>query len=163
MQLQKSITTASEELVFVASIEEVKIPEAMLLVICNEQGEIMDSNSTFHQIFIKNHDRKDTKSITNIQELLPNFYENSSLHEGNYQSFKEAFSTTNFGILEFKFEISKISFQKNPDAGYIIKGYRTLQEKPLFYPQLSLTSSLCQLANDEQLQGMQLKYCRNKN
>ena len=35
LQLQKSITTASEELVFVANIELSKVNEAMLLVICD--------------------------------------------------------------------------------------------------------------------------------
>ena len=70
-----------------ASIEIAKANEACVLIICDEQGHIMDSNSTYNHLFIRSSDPKNpSKPISNIQEPLPNFFEN--LHEENLDGFK---------------------------------------------------------------------------
>lgn len=158
LQLQKSITTVSEELVFMASIELAKTSEAMVLMICDEQGHIMDTNSTFSQIFTKGDTRKEGKTIANIQELLPNFFENLYEEEGGCKAVKEFFDTSAFGVLEFRFETVKISFPTNPEAGYLVKGLRVQEEKKQLFTYLSLTNSLQELADEDKLEGMRMRY-----
>ena len=65
----------------------------------------MDTNASFNYIFIKNHDKRSAKhNFTNIQDLLPNFFQ--SFYEeddGGFKVMKELFDTLIFGVMEIKF------------------------------------------------------------
>lgn len=53
LQLQKSIITHTDELVFIANIDLAKIKEAVILIICDDKGLITDYNLTYYEIFQK--------------------------------------------------------------------------------------------------------------
>lgn len=58
----------------------------------------------------------------------------------------ECYDNPVFGIIEIKFDISKISFTQCADAGYIIKGYRIKEPKDELFNKLSLTETLIDTA-----------------
>ena len=51
LQLQRSISSLTEELLFVANINKFKVRETPILCVTDEEGEIVDVSSGFKKIF----------------------------------------------------------------------------------------------------------------
>ena len=54
LQLQRTVSTANEELLFIANIKRFKMKEAHVTCITDEEGEIFDVTSTFDHLLLKN-------------------------------------------------------------------------------------------------------------
>lgn len=61
-----------------ANIEILKVHRAHVLIVCDDKGTILDTNSTYKLLFEKNVRRKkgrEVKMPANIQEIIPNFFQ----------------------------------------------------------------------------------------
>lgn len=57
LQLQRTISSLSEELLFIANIKKCKVRQSPLICITDEDGEIIDLSSGFKEIFFEKKDK----------------------------------------------------------------------------------------------------------
>jgi hypothetical protein len=57
------------------------------------------------------------------------------------------FTLKNYGKVEMEYSVTPVAFPLNQNGGYIVEGRVINTDKPLLFPQLSMTESLRTMMN----------------